>query len=142
MQVADPERARRAATLAILQEADGHLEGWTCDNSTDCCRFAVTGREPWLTEAEFALLSAEVARQGRKLPAVRADEVCPMLSAEGRCTVYEVRPLGCRTFFCDRAKGYGSYPRSDVSRLPRRLDELSRGDSRPIRSWLKGRSRS
>jgi Fe-S-cluster containining protein len=134
--VAQPERERRAKTLAILKDADQLLEGWSCDSSTDCCRFAVTGREPWLTEAEFVLLAAEVARQGRKLPAVRDDEVCPMLSAEGRCTVYEVRPLGCRTFFCDRAQGYGSYPRRDVSRLPRRLDELSTSPSRPIRSWL------
>ena len=137
MPVAAGEKERRASTLAILKDADALLEGWTCDNSTDCCRFAVTGREPWLTQAEFSLLAAEVARQGRKLPAVRADEVCPLLSPEGRCTVYEVRPLGCRTFFCDRATGYGSYPRRDVSQLPRRLDDLSTVPSRPLRSWLR-----
>ncbi|MBN1497320.1 MAG: hypothetical protein JXA07_11160 [Spirochaetes bacterium] len=26
---------------------------------------------------------------------------CPNLGADGRCTIYENRPIGCREFFCD-----------------------------------------
>ncbi len=135
---------RAARALFVLGEADRLLDGWTCPGSTECCRFSVTGREPWLTEVEWRLVEREVARQGRRLPRLRDDGVCPFLSEAGRCTVYEVRPLGCRTYFCDRASAAGSYPRRDVSRLPRALDELSQapesGDAgpRPLRSWLRG----
>ena len=145
MQVAPPDRERERAkrTLLILQQADTALEGWTCPASTECCRFSVTGREPWLTEAEWRLLETDIARQGRRLPATPADGTCPFLTSEGRCSVYAARPLGCRTFFCDRASGPTSYPRREVSRLPRELDALSRpaepgddGRARPLRSWL------
>ena len=44
--------ARKQQALAIYAQADGALDGWTCPSSTECCRFAVTGREPWLTQIE------------------------------------------------------------------------------------------
>jgi len=28
---------------------------------------------------------------------------CPLLTNDGKCSVYDVRPLNCRTFFCGRA---------------------------------------
>jgi hypothetical protein len=126
---------RLSRALAVLQEADAALEGWTCPASTECCRFSVTGKEPWLTEVEWLLVAAEVARQGRKLPAVPEDGTCPFLK-EGRCSIYSARPLGCRTFYCDRASGFGSYPRAKVSRLPRELDALSTTPAQPLRTWL------
>lgn len=144
MPASDPRLQRG---LAILREADAFLEGWSCPASTECCRFAVTGREPWLTEVEWRILEAEIKRQGRRTPAIPDDGTCPFLSGEGRCTVYAVRPLGCRTFFCDRASGPGSYPRKDVSRLPRALDDASApahagddGRARPLRSWVRSGS--
>lgn len=129
---------RLSRALAVLQEADAALDGWTCPASTECCRFSITGREPWLTEVEWLLVAAEVARQGRKLPATPSDGTCPFLTKEGRCSVYSARPLGCRTFYCDRASGPGSYPRPTVSRLPRELDALSdpRQPAQPLRTWL------
>jgi Fe-S-cluster containining protein len=50
----------------------------------------------------------------RALP-VRQDaeheRICPLLHANQRCSVYADRPLGCRTFFCDRAsRGAGPEP--------------------------------
>ena len=151
-----PVDVRRARALAILGDADRALDGWSCDCSTECCRFGVTGKEPWVTQVEWELVVAEVARQGRRLP-VRADHDregrCPFLAVDphddtkGRCTVYAARPLGCRTFFCERARGPDGepapYPKDDVKSLPRALDALTVTDpradarARPLRSWLR-----
>lgn len=146
--------------LAILHEVDSALDGWGCDASTECCRFAVTGREPWVTALEWRLVVDESARQGRRLPAIpkHEDERCPFLATQegnkgGRCTVYAARPLGCRTFFCERARhtdGRTGAPSTST----RELREASRslaalpdvdvdvtnhddGKARPLRSWLR-----
>lgn len=110
------------------------LEGWTCPASTECCRFGLTGREPYVTSIEVTALKRELARIGgerafrralplaaapapegeaavpgrrkdrkRQLAVVKDERACPLLNEEGRCSVYAARPLGCRTFFCERA---------------------------------------
>lgn len=134
---------RRTAALAILAEADALLEGWRCEASTECCQFGLTGREPHLTEVEWRVLADEVARQGRRLPAMPADRRCPFLR-DGRCTVYAARPLGCRSYYCRRAEGPGRFPRARLAALPRRLEALSAPDrderrGRPLSAWLAGR---
>jgi Fe-S-cluster containining protein len=151
---AHPAPAR--AALPILAQADALLEGWTCAASTECCRFDVTGREPYVTRVEWDALVAEVARQGRKLDAIvqahaRAapdDARCAFLDERkgehGRCTVYAARPLGCRTFFCERASGPNGeraasteFPRDDIQEIARSLADASDGEkARPLRSWL------
>lgn len=143
-----PDRGeRKTRALAVLVEADRALDGWSCDASTDCCRFSVTGREPWVTQVEWELVVDEVKRQGRRLPAVPDDDDgrCPFLSEAGRCVVYRVRPLGCRTFFCERARGPSSMPKAALRALPRKLEELTIRDAvekgkdtgaRALRSWL------
>lgn len=128
-----------APALAVLQEADRLLDGWSCECSAECCDFALTGREPYATEAELALIAAEVARQGRRMPATRADGKCPFLGEGARCTVYAARPLGCRTFYCDRASGWGKFPRREIAALPRALEDLSGHKGRPLTRWLSGR---
>jgi Fe-S-cluster containining protein len=98
----------------------------------------VTGREPYLTEAEWSLVQAEVARQGRRVPAPRADLVCPFLTDEARCSIYAVRPLGCRTFYCHRGEG-PKISRAALADMPRRLEELSRDPrerGRRLTAWL------
>jgi hypothetical protein len=127
---------RTSPALAVLQQADAALDGWSCDCSAECCRFLA--REPYVTEAEWALVAAELARQGRRMPAPRDDERCPLLSADDRCTVYAVRPLGCRTFFCERGDGPGRYPRNALRPLARDLEDLSSGKrGRPLRTWIR-----
>lgn len=130
-------REVRAAALVVLARADAALEGWSCPASTECCQFGLTGREPYLTEAEWLVLEAEVKRQGRRLPAARPDRVCPFLTGEGRCSVYPARPLGCRTFFCHRASGPRT-PRAALTSLARELEDLGDPDARgrPLTSWL------
>lgn len=134
--------------LTILRDADAATAGMTCDASTTCCRFGVTGREPYLTGAEWALVVAEVKRQGRKMPtldvrAADADERCPFLDDGGRCRVYAARPLGCRTFFCERARGPDGaavdLDKRAMNALARELADVSGDKGRPLRSWLRAR---
>jgi hypothetical protein len=141
------QRRRVRPSLAILEQADRALAGWTCDASTECCRFGVTGREPYLTGAEWQLIADAVRAQGRKLEALRArvsdvgDQRCPLLDDAGRCSVYSVRPLGCRTFLCERARppaGARAPDKRALNALAQQLADLSGAKGRPLRSWLAG----
>lgn len=127
-------------TLALLQQADALTAGWACPASTECCRFAVTGREPYLTHAEWQLLVVETKRQGRKLPAVPDDDDgrCAFLNEQGRCRVYAVRPLGCRTFFCERASGPHPLDKAALQTVARDLSDVHHDKARPLRAWLNG----
>lgn len=132
--------------LAILQEASDVVDGVSCDCSTDCCRFGKTGREPWLTPAEFDVVVAAVKAQGRRLPTVPAsdDGRCAFLGDDDKCRIYAARPLGCRTFFCDAAKHpdgrtgkLSSSTTKQLKHLPRALADLTPGElSKPLGAWL------
>jgi Fe-S-cluster containining protein len=97
----------------LYRETDRGNVGSSCPGSTECCRFGITGREPYVTSIEVLAIERAIARRGgplsprrRALPmALDADRerICPLLDASGRCSVYESRPFGCRTFFCRRA---------------------------------------
>jgi Fe-S-cluster containining protein len=62
-----------------------------------CCRFEEAGHELFATalEADYA------AAHHPDAPAPEAPGRCPYHVA-GRCTAREGRPLGCRTYFCDK----------------------------------------
>lgn len=108
--------------LALYDEVDGRYAGHRCPGSTECCRFAITGREPYVTSIEIAVLSRAVAARGgplsdkrRALPLAQsrdAERTCPLLGKDQRCSVYAARPLGCRTFWCERVE------RDEVVRQP------------------------
>lgn len=118
------------ALRALYARVDALFADTSCDASTDCCRFAVTGREPYVTTLELAELVRAVRAAGglpkrRGLPLVQAaddERRCPLLGEDGRCRVYASRPFGCRTFFCARAVRPGKAPRDEVRAL---LTELS-----------------
>lgn len=77
-----------------------------------------------LTRGEALVAAKSVRASGRtKLPE-RADGACPLLAANGRCLIYEGRPFGCRTHFCQAAGG--PYARKDVLDLIRRLEDVDR----------------
>lgn len=140
-----PAEAKKTSALENLRgvyvEVDRLLEGWTCDSSTDCCRFGVTGREPYPTSVEIAELERAVRARGglpkrRSLPVIRVgtrgedERRCTLLSDEGKCLVYASRPFGCRTFFCERASGPAgeparSGPKSEIARLGRAVADLA-----------------
>jgi Fe-S-cluster containining protein len=132
----------RAELLAEYARVDALLAGFSCEASTECCRFGVTGREPYVTPIELAEVEHAIAARGgpsanattattkrarspRSLAIVDDERRCPLLSAEGRCTIYASRPLGCRTFFCDRAQGPGKLPRTEVNAIARRIADLA-----------------
>lgn len=138
---------------AIYQEAEEAFLGWTCPASTECCRFGITGREPYVTSIELAairraiaarggpralqaLVRAEaprapeptalaVAPRGRRTFAPTAERRCPMLTDAGRCAIYASRPLGCRTYYCDRASAAAPVRHQDVTRLVRKVQAIA-----------------
>ncbi len=144
----------------LFAEADALMAGWSCDASTLCCRFGVTGREPYVTSIELAFLERGIAARGGPLPRRRralplaeeqiarwgrrakVERTCPLLDERGRCAVYAARPLGCRTFFCDRAVSAGRMPREEIRRLVSRIEDLAArhcpdGDkARPLGRYL------
>ena len=90
----------------IYADAEASLPARNCTRTTRCCRFAETGREPYVTRAETDYLFAVLRSTGRRMPPPRFDGACPFLgNDEKTCTIYEGRPFGCRTNFCREAGG-------------------------------------
>ena len=93
-------RLRRAfrRLLVLYREVDEVLARWqsTCSACGRCCDFAAYGQELYVTELERALLES---RHGQGDPMAEPGR-CPY-QAGGLCAVREVRPLGCRTYFCE-----------------------------------------
>jgi len=130
---------------AVYRDADRLYAGWSCPSSTECCRFGMTGREPYLTSIELGAVRKAVGARGgmrswkaappaadptwgaRKvvLPVVRDERTCPLLDAAGRCAVYQARPLGCRTFFCDRAEPGARVKQPELNALVRRIQAIA-----------------
>ena len=156
-----------AELRAIYAEADALYADWSCPSSTECCRFGITGREPYVTSVELSLVKRAVARNGRPLdlgpsrakrrglpvldtreggPRTQDERRCPLLTDEGRCSVYADRPFGCRTFYCDRAFEGTRVRHREVTELVGRLKDLAarhetKGDEgRPLTRALAGRS--
>ena len=121
-----------AELRAIYAELDAFLDGFTCDASGDCCHFDRTGREPYPSAVELAELERAVRARGgppkKRLPTI--DRRCALLDDRGRCSVYASRPLGCRTFFCERGRGpVGVKPPAprdrEIARFSRAIADLS-----------------
>jgi len=135
----DEERALLGELASLYEEADVLFAGSSCRASSECCRFARTGREPYVTSIELALVLAAVKRRGgsypagpaplhtldKRLPVLRDERACPLLDADRRCSIYPERPLGCRTFFCDRATELSRVRHKDLLAIVGRLKELA-----------------
>jgi uncharacterized protein len=133
--------AERSELLALYAEADALLGGWRCGCSdgggscsdAPCCHFGLIGREPHptaveLEEVRHAMERTSVRRSPHKLP-LAGPRPCPLLSKEGRCSIYASRPFGCRTFFCDDAAPpfdvRAKLPRASLRDIGRRIADLS-----------------
>ena len=85
--------------VAVYRELDADLAalGAGCRQCGRCCDFARNDYRLYASRLERALVAG---RHGvaRLTPSGR----CAFL-ADGRCSIHPARPLGCRTFFCDRA---------------------------------------
>ncbi len=122
-----PEPVRRKHALAetklVLTKASAAYRPWSCPSTAECCQLTKTGRPPWLWPSEWEVLLERLKRDQRTLPQRRADGGCPFLDANGlRCTVYEDRPFGCRTFFCHRVSGPSAQPTFATNDLLHQLE--------------------
>jgi Fe-S-cluster containining protein len=128
-------RQLESELAALYREVDARYAGHSCPASTECCRFGITGREPYVTSLELAVLARAMraksitlgeppAKTPRRLEL--ADERrCPLLSDGGRCRVYEARPLGCRTFWCERASVSSPVKHAELLGFVRRVQALA-----------------
>jgi Fe-S-cluster containining protein len=127
------EQELLGALRALYREVDALYAGGSCEASSECCRFGITGREPQVTSLELALVRRALAARGgmlkkRALPITddgERERVCPLLDQKSRCSVYESRPLGCRTFYCARATLPRQPSRSELAAVVRKLQELA-----------------
>jgi len=122
---------------ALWAQVEALYAGHTCPGATECCRFAVTGREPYVTSIELLAVARAVAARGgplrerrraEPLPPRRCREderTCPLLDQNGRCIVYAARPLGCRTFFCHRAERDRPIRQREVTLLVRQVQAIA-----------------
>jgi Fe-S-cluster containining protein len=133
---ASSEESLLTELRALYSEADALHASATCPASTECCRFGVTGREPYLTSIEILAIERAVAARGGALSAKRralplagssteGERTCPFLAVGGRCSIYASRPFGCRTYFCSRATRHGPAPRDAERALVLRLRALA-----------------
>jgi Fe-S-cluster containining protein len=133
----DPtEKALLDELRAVYADVEAAYAGYRCPGSTECCRFAITGREPYVTSIELRLVERAVAARGgpvrekkRALPIAHdsraAERVCPLLDAGGQCAIYADRPFGCRSFWCDRADTDRRLTQSEVNAFVRRIQAIA-----------------
>lgn len=116
----DPDAvAELRAIYAAIEARPVHRD---CTLRTGCCHFRLTGRTPQVTKAEALYAAKGVRASGRSTVKPHSDGACPLLGSNGRCTIYEHRPFGCRTHFC--AEAGGPYARKEVADLIQRLEAL------------------
>jgi hypothetical protein len=138
----DPTDTLLAALGEVYRDADQTYAGWSCPTSTECCRFGITGREPYVTSIEILAVKKAIAARGgarawkRALPIATDERTCPLLDAAGRCSVYASRPLGCRRFYCARAAAGGGLMQGVVTARVRGIQDTA---ARPVPGGDKGR---
>ena len=124
-----------AELRALYARVDALYADWSCPSSTECCRFGITGRQPYVTALEALAIRHALARRGgmlspkrRALPIMfdaERERVCPLLDRDRRCSVYADRPLGCRTFYCARAERGAGPERSELRELTQTLQRMA-----------------
>jgi len=130
------ERKQAAAEVRkIYAELAAHPVTRDCTLRTECCRFLLTGKTPYLTTGEALVAAQAFKATGRRALPAREDGACPLLDpATAKCLIYASRPFGCRTHFCPAAGG--PYPRHHVSGLIHKLEEIARrlgtSEARPL----------
>jgi Fe-S-cluster containining protein len=122
--IRDTERdAALDEVRAVYSELAARPIDRRCTLRTECCHFKLTGLTPFLTKAEGLLAAKALRASGRRALPDRQDGACPLLDPKTlRCLIYQVRPFGCRTHFCEAAGG--PYSRREVLDLIRRLERV------------------
>ena len=130
------ERKQAAAEVrAIYAELAALPITRRCTLRTECCRFQITGKTPYLTAGEALVAAQAFKATGRRSLPGREDGSCPLLDpGTSKCLIYDSRPFGCRTHFCQPAGG--PFPRRDVAGLIHKLEITSQplggSEARPL----------
>lgn len=121
---AHPSAELLAEVRRLLGEGSARASGVprSCAGTADCCRFRLTGETPHVTRGEAWVAWKAWRAAGRTRVELPRDGSCPFLNGQGRCMIYEGRPLACRTHFCLAAGG--ALPRRDVIDLIHALEDL------------------
>jgi Fe-S-cluster containining protein len=94
-------RGEIAALYADLQ-AEIDRRRPLCILSGRCCRFDEFGHRLFVTTAELAVFSAQLALAEAPQPPSGAAAAGACVFQSGKiCRVHAIRPMGCRIFFCD-----------------------------------------
>jgi Fe-S-cluster containining protein len=102
----DAARARPEAMVAVGRLYDELTRAVAerkpvCSASGRCCKFEAFGHRMYVSTIEVARFVADLEAAGGAPGDNAWDGTgCPF-QVEGLCGVHTVRPLGCRTFFCD-----------------------------------------
>ena len=64
-----------------------------CQACGECCNEGVT-----ITKAEISIIKGFCQRLGISIGMSPDGRTCPALGEDGRCQIYEVRPVGCRLY--------------------------------------------
>lgn len=124
-----PTHSDNAAAVTAVKEVYRDLEKLsierTCTLKTECCHFLLTGKTPFLTKGEALVAAKALRATGRKELPTRNDGACKLLHpTKMRCLIYNDRPFGCRTHFCEAAGG--PYSRKEVIGFIHRLEAIDR----------------
>jgi Fe-S-cluster containining protein len=89
--------------FALLQAVQKHF-GLTCQKKTgcdaQCCRLDLMNGEPSITAAEIERIDQKLRAVGSFAFYEAGNLACKFLSRQGKCKIYEVRPIDCRAHFC------------------------------------------
>ncbi len=126
-------RREEQETRAVYRLADALYAPYSCPATAECCQLTRTGRQPWLWPSEWRVLRDGVLKAHGAIPPPRPDGGCPLLDVTGKhCTVYESRPLGCRTFFCHRIRGPSQQPVMEMNALLERLERVNQREDADV----------
>lgn len=115
--------------LRIYDEVEAAVGGRTsCSACGRCCDFSANDYVLFASQLEIDLLT-EFANRPPELVNGR----CCYQSEDGRCTVHQWRPLGCRTYFCRSAmQSCGEeFLRETYENALQRIRELCRANRLP-----------
>ena len=112
-----------SSVRAVYDDLSHRLVQRNCLRRTECCQFKLTGKTPQLTRGEALVAAQGFRSSGRKHLPQPTDGSCPFLQPNTqKCLIYESRPFGCRTHFCQAAGG--PIDRKNVLDLIRRLEQI------------------
>ncbi len=66
-----------------------------------CCYVSKMGGEPNLTASEVDLINSHLKTLNNFTFYDSGTDACKFLGADNKCKIYAVRPIDCRTHFCD-----------------------------------------